>query len=208
MSPSNNRFGFVVAAAALGQGRGTVGMSLRESLQDHLARVEFFLNNSETSIDEKLVNWFVLGAVYSAVSAFEIARTRFEEHNLGEVAAFITSAKLEVRHFELLDVVRVHDFHRGAVGFSAGVMSVSGPFLGKKSSRPESTVSMLMHMGGGGIEVEGHNASVSSSRILHARGFEVLDPATKSFVDIRVAVKGFAADLPRFIESQFLDGAG
>ena len=208
MNPSSNRFGFVVGGAAIGVGHGTFGMSLRDSVPDHLSRVEFFLKNSERSSDEKFVNWLVLAAVYSAVAAFEIARTRFEEQGPGDTATFIKLAKLTVRHLELLDIVRIHDFHRGAVGFSAGVISTGGPFVGKKSSRPGSTMAMTLNMSEGGMEVDGHNASVSSSRILHARGFEVLDPATESFVEIRAAVRSFALDLPLFIESQFPNGAG
>ena len=198
----------VIGAVAWGGGQGSVGMSLRDSVVDHLQRSQFFVDEADRSTDERRNNWYLLTAIYSAVAAFEIARTQYEELERCDRAAFLAQAKVSIRHFELLDVVRVHDFHRGAVGFSAGASFINGPIVGKRSSKPGTTVSIELHLSTGAIQMEGQNASMRANRLLHARGFEVLDPSTDTFVRIHSAIRAYISDLPQFIESQFPNGEG
>ena len=209
MPSSNTRVGILVGGFSMGQGPGSVGMSLRESVEDHLGRVQFFLAEGTATADEKFANWCLLAAVYSAVATFEIVRTRYEEILRKECAVLIEDAKVKIRHFELLEIVRVHDFHRGAVGLSNSSEFVTGPIRGRSGSKPGSAVAIVMDPSSGRVaEAAGRNASMSADRMLHAKGFSVLDPAIDAFVPLPIAIEEYIADLRPFIDIHFPNGAG
>ena len=209
MASTNNRAGIMIGGFQLGIGPGSVGMSLHESVEDHLARARFFLEDAIQTPDEKFANWCLLAAVYSAVASFEITRTRYEENLQKDYALLLADARTKIRHFELLDIVRVHDFHRGAVGLSNSVESVSGPICGKTGSGANSTVGIRQDQNTGRItKIAERNASINTNRMLHAKGFTILDPAINEFVSLHSAIEEYIADLMPFIDSHFPVGSG
>ena len=209
MSTDSSRVGIRVGGFWRGQGPGSVGPSLQESVADHFARARFFLAEAKSAGEEKFANWCLLAAVYSAVATFEIVRTRYEEVLRKDAAVLIEDATAKIRHFELLDIVRVHDFHRGALGFSNSAEFVVGPIRGKSGSKPGSAVAITLDPVTQRVkEVAGRNASMKGDRMLHAIGFTVLDPATDAFVPLHAAIEEYIEDLRAFIDVHFPPGAG
>ena len=213
MALNDNRAGIIICGFQMGIGPGSVGMSLHESVEDHLNRARFFLDvfmgTEIDNADEKLMNWCLLAAVYSAVASFEIARTRYEEILHKEPSTLIDDAKTKIRHFELLDIVRVHDFHRGAVGLSNSAEFLDGPVHGKTGTGSNSIVGLKQDATTGRINnITERNASIKASRMLHAKGFTILDPAINEFVSLHSAIEEYITDFMPFIDSHFPVGSG
>ena len=205
MSSDNERAAITLGGYESGRGQGTIGLSLNESVEDHLNRAGYFILNFTSAPDEKVANWCLMAAVNSAVASFEIARTYYEEILHKEPTALILEAEIKIRHFKILEIIRIHDFHRRAVGLSNNTEFVSGPIHSKGNSKPGSIADIRVSSESGRIiGGEGKNSSINLNRMLHAKDFTVLDTAIDEFVRIDFAILEYITDLLVFLNTHFL----
>jgi hypothetical protein len=107
--------------------------AFRDDFEEYFRRSSFFVSQAKSVANEGLKSCFIVSAIYNLQAAFEVARSAVsfspdsDEKTKDARKEFLELASSKVRHLFLISVLRSHDFHRHAVTFRTGQMSVYGP---------------------------------------------------------------------------------
>lgn len=170
-------------------------------VSDHYQRSIHFLNLSRTAETLEVFNWSLMASVYSGRAVIEIVYDRLKKGYLGkDHEQFVLDARTSIKHFKLIETMRVQDFHRHPVKFSPTVFSVLGPARGKTSTQKGSLVGWFLDPDTGVFR--GHtlrNAKITMDRPLQANGMTALDPDIEEFVVVDVAVEQYLIGLREYL---------
>jgi hypothetical protein len=157
----------------------------------HLDRTRNLLRYARAHRGSKVESDFVVSAAYACRALYEWLLT--EEGNESAEGAAEEFAR-SIRWFKLVEYLRIHDFHRGAVFFRDGSMQMSGPFTFKARGK-----NAFVGMKFGGFEKIGTgNSTIKMNRPLMISGFSITDPDSEKIVDVRQALTEYVSDARSF----------
>lgn len=173
--------------------------------REHLLRSELFLGMARTATAGSTQSALLLAAVNSAVAFYENLRsaceTGFIAMTMEEMGELFES---RVRRFHLLELLRIHDFHRRPISLSPGRLQGHGPWRATVT-QPGSSAALVVSPEGIAEAKTFRNASVRANRPISINGYLVQDPDNDEMVDIFTALEGYLASARTLSESSAFD---
>ncbi len=169
-----------------------------ESVAEQFERAAFFYNVG-TSFKDRIYRFrFMIASLYFARSICEIM---LESAKNGNLIISKSSLKKELEkslpRYKLIQLFRIHDFHRCVVLEREGVIHVSGP-IHIKAGRHPASVQMNPE---GGIKVEEQGESrVNLNRPLQQQNGRFWDEYKKEYVFLDKALADYLQQIPKAIE--------
>jgi hypothetical protein len=160
----------------------------------HLDRARNLMRYARAHRGSKVESDFIVSAAYAGRALYEwLLPSGAGEAPEGAAEAFANS----VRWFKLVEYIRIHDLHRGAVYFRDGMMRMSGPFALKARGK-----NAVVGIRAGTFETFGtENSSVKMNRPLMISGFSITDPESEKMVDVRQALAEHISDARAFFHT-------
>jgi len=169
-----------------------------ESVAEQFERAAFFYNVGASFKDRIYRFRYMIASLYFARSICEIM---LESAKKGNLTISKNDLKQELKEtlprYELIQLFRIHDFHRCVVLEREGVLHVSGPIHIKAGKQPAS-VKMNPE---GGIKVEEQGESrVNLNRPLQQQNGSFWDDNRKEYIALDAALVDYLQQIPKAIE--------
>ncbi|MFH1068358.1 MAG: hypothetical protein V1794_01950 [Candidatus Glassbacteria bacterium] len=173
-------------------------MKALESATEQLERAAFFYNMGMAFNNHIYRFRFMMASLYFARSICEIMLESAKQGNLKiSSSALKKKFKTILPRYELIQLIRIHDFHRCVVLEREGILYVSGPIHIKAGRHP---VSIRMKPEGG-IKVEAHGESrVDLNRPLQQQNGCFWDESNEEYISIDKALVEYLGVIPKAIE--------
>ena len=173
-------------------------MKALESAIEQFERAAFFYNVGASFKDRIYKFRYMMASLYFARSICEIM---LESAKQGNLAISQNTLKKEfntsIPRYELIQLIRIHDFHRCVVLEREGQLHISGP-IHIKAGRHLASVKMKPE---GGIKVEEHGESrVDLNRALQQHNGRFWDESNEDYISLDKALVEYLERIPKAIE--------
>ena len=175
------------------------GIDPRADAKVHLARARWFLNNAGAAAAPDIFSAFISSSVYSARAAVECF---LHWQKVGLVDGSFDEVKGEfearIRHFQTIEYLRLHDFHRGRVEYAPGLHYSIGPFSLKGGPQPNTHSAVVF--GPEGVKIESRNgAKTKADRPISISGVSAYSSSSDKMLPIVVILNEYLTDLDRVL---------
>ena len=173
---------------------------------DHVARAEFFLNCARNAQDLNVLNWCTMAAISSCRAVPEIIMDRIKKGAIdGSLEEFGGKMVDSIRHYKIIEYLRIHDFHRGAIRFDPRTMGVVGNIKVSSGDQAHGLAAAIINPCGGIEASRKRNGRVSFDRPVQIRGFEVYDENVGEFIAVDCILQNYLADLKGVLHAYYPD---